>query len=156
MEPHLRERRRTTLWVSLVVLLGVLLVSILGSTLSAVQTSRTISNSGAVKGIGVGVYWDSACTNRTSSINWGLLEPGSNKTMTVYIRNEGNSAATLSKATQNWNPTTASNYLTLNWNYASQALSVNQVLQTKLILVVASAISGITSFNFDITITAMG
>jgi hypothetical protein len=109
-----------------------------------------------VKGIGVGIYWDSACTNRTSSINWGTLESGSNKTVTLYFRNEGNSAATLSRATQNWNPSTASNYMTLNWNYAGQTLSVNQVLQIRLTLTVSSTVSGITSFSFDIVITAIG
>jgi hypothetical protein len=156
MEPHLREKRRITLWVSLVFLLGALLISIFGSTLSVVQTSRTVANSGAVKGIGVGIYWNSACTNTTSSINWGILDPGSNKTVTVYVRNEGNSAATLSRATQNWNPSTASSYMTLTWNYAGQTLSVNQVLQIRLTLAVSSAVSGITSFSFDIVITATG
>lgn len=156
MEPHLREKRRISLWVLLVFLLGALLVSIFGSTLSVVQTSRTVSNSGAVKGIGVGIYWNSACTNRTSSINWGIFDHGSNKTVTVYVRNEGNSAATLTRATQNWNPSTASSYMTLTWNYAGQTLSVNQVLQIRLTLAVSSAVSGITSFSFDIVITATG
>jgi hypothetical protein len=109
-----------------------------------------------VKGIGVGIYWNSACTNQTSSINWGLLDPGSNKTVTLYIKNEGNTAATLSKTTQDWNPSTASNYITLNWNYGGQTLNVNQVLQVKLTLVVSATISGITSFSFNITITASG
>jgi flagellar basal body-associated protein FliL len=156
MEPHLREKRRITVWVALAVLLGTLLISIFGSTLSVVQTSRTLSNTGTVKGIGVGIYWNSACTNTTSSINWGILDPGSNKTVTVYVRNEGNSAATLSRATQNWNPSTASSYMTLTWNYAGQTLSVNQVLQIRLTLAVSSAVSGITSFSFDIVITATG
>jgi hypothetical protein len=84
------------------------------------------------------------------------LDPGSNKTVTVYVRNEGNSAATLSRATQNWNPSTASSYMTLTWNYAGQTLSVNQVLQIRLTLAVSSAVSGITSFSFDIVITATG
>ncbi len=109
-----------------------------------------------MKGIGVGVYWDSACTNRTSSINWGLLDPGSNKTATVYVRNEGNAVATLSEAAQNWNPSNASSYMTLNWNYAGQALNVNQVLQVKLTLTVSPTVSGITNFTFDTTITATG
>lgn len=156
MESHLREKRKIALWVSLVFFIGTLTISIFGSTLSLVQTSRTVTNAGAVKGIGVGVYWDSACTNTTSSINWGILDPGSNKTVTVYIRNEGNSVATLSKATQNWNPPTASSYVTLNWNYAGQTLSVNQVLQVKLTLIVSSTVSGITSFSFTLTITATG
>jgi hypothetical protein len=156
MESYLREKGKIILWVSLVFLLGALAVGIFGNTLSLVQTNRTISNSGSVKGIGVGVYWDSACTNRTSSIVWGVLDPGSDKTVTVYVRNEGNSVVTLSKATQNWNPTTASASMTLNWNYAGQTLSVNQVLQIKLTLVISPAVSGITNFSFDILITATG
>lgn len=156
MVPHLKNKGKILLGVSLVFVLGALATGIFETVLSSIQTSRTISNAGAVKGIGVGIYWDSTCTNRTSLVNWGLLDPGSNKNITVYVRNEGNAGVTLSKATQNWNPSTASSYMTLNWNYAGQTLSVNQVLQIKLTLVVPSTTSGITNFSFDITITATG
>jgi len=152
----LKNRTKIILGVSLALVLCALATGIFGTALSLLQTNRTIPNAGSVKGIGVGIYWDSACTNRTSSINWGLLDPGSNKTVTVYIRNEGNAVATLSKAAQNWNPSTASSYMTLNWNYAGQTLSVNQVLQVKLTLVVSATVSGITNFSFDILITATG
>jgi len=140
----------------LALVLSVLAIGIYGIALSSVYVVNTIPSAGTVKGIGVGIYWNSECTNRTSSIYWGLLEPGSNKTLTVYIRNEGNSRVTLSKVTQNWSPLTASDYITLDWDYAGQALSVNQVLQTKLTLVVSSSISGITSFSFDTIIAATG
>jgi hypothetical protein len=156
MESHLREKGKIVLWVSLVFLLGALAVSMFGNTLSLVQTNRTISNSGVVKGIGVGVYWDSACTNPTSSIAWGVLDPGSDKTVSVYVKNQGNSATTLSKTTQNWNPSTASSSMTLDWNYAGQTLSMNQVLQIKLTLTISPTVSGITNFSFDILITATG
>jgi len=150
------SRGKIILAVALVLVSGALAAGILGTALSLVQTTRTVSNAGSVKGIGVGVYWNSACTNKTSSISWGLIEPGSNKTVTVYVRNEGNAAATLSKATQNWNPSTAPSYITLNWNYNGQALSANQVIQIKLTLLVSSTASGITSFSFDFSITATG
>jgi len=140
----------------LALVLSVLAIGIYGIALSSVHVINTIPSAGTVKGIGVGIYWNSECTNRTSSIYWGLLEPGSNKTVTVYVRNEGNSDVTLSKVTQNWSPLTASDYITLDWNYAGQTLSVNQVLQTKLTLVVSSSISGMTSFSFDTIITATG
>lgn len=86
----------------------------------------------------------------------GTIDPGSNKTATVYLRNEGKAAATLSEAVQNWNPSTASSYITLNWNYAGQTLRVNQVLPIKLTLVVSPTVSGITNFSFDTMITAIG
>jgi hypothetical protein len=132
----------------------VLAMGVFGTTSSLLQANKTVRNTGSMKGVGVGIYWDWSCTNRTSSISWGSLDSGSSKTVTVYIRNEGNTAATLSKAVQNWNPSEASNYMTLNWNYAGQALSVNQVLQVKLTLTVSSTISGITDFDFDLTVTA--
>lgn len=133
-----------------------LATGILGTALSSMQASRIISNLGSVKGIGVGIYWDPACTNRTSSINWGSFDPSSNKTVTVYVRNEGNAVVTLSKAEQNWNPSTVSSYVTLRWNYLGQTLSVNQVFQAKLTLTVSSTVSGITNFGFDLTVTATG
>jgi len=123
---------------------------------SAITGNKTVSNSGSVKGVGVGVYSDQSCTNAISSINWGMLDPGSNANKTVYIRNEGNTPATLSMSTSNWNPTNASSYLTLSWNYGGQTLSANQVVQVKLTLSVSASIKGITNFSFDITITATG
>ena len=152
----MKNKEKIILGATLALVFGAVALSIFGSTLSLVQTSRTISSAGSVKGIGVGVYWDSACADRTSSISWGLLDPGSEKIVVVYVRNEGNAVTTLSKATQNWNPPTASSYMTLNWDYADQSLSVNQVLQIRLTLVVSQTISGVTNFSFDITITATG
>jgi hypothetical protein len=134
----------------------VLALSLLSPVMSATSTSRTLSNSGSVKGIGVGIYQYSNCTSSVTSFNWGTLDPGATVNRTVYIRNEGNAPATLSKTQSNWSPSNASSYITLNWNYAGQTLSVNQVLQVKFTLVVSSSISGITNFSFDITITASG
>jgi len=152
----MREKEKIIVEVSLALVFTALVAGILGTVSSLVQTNRTISSAGSITGIGVGIYWNSVCTNRTSSINWGLIDPGSNKTVTVFVRNEGNTAATLSKATGSWNPSTASSYLSLNWDYTGQNLSVNQVLKVKLTLTVSKTISGITSFGFDITIIATG
>jgi hypothetical protein len=156
MESSSEGSRKIPLVISFALVLVVISASILGAALSAIQANKTISNAGSIRGIGVGIYWDSACTNQTSSINWGVIDPGANKTIRVYVRNEGNTATTLSMAAQNWNPSAASSYLSLRWNYASQTLSVNQVLQIRLTLIVSRTISGITSFSFDITITATG
>jgi hypothetical protein len=129
-----------------------LILSLAGEVFSAVQTSKKVSNSGTITAVGVGVYSDSGCTNPLSSIDWGMLEPGSSKDKTGYIRNEGNSVSTLSMSTSNWNPSTASNYMTLSWNYDGQTLNPNEVVQVKFTLSVSASINGITSFSFDITI----
>ena len=156
MQSPTKSVSRILFMVSLAFVLGVLLVGLLENSSSLIQTSRTVPSGGSVKGVGVGIYWDYMCTNTASSINWGVLDPGSNRTVTVYIRNEGNAVATLSQTTQNWNPSSASSYLTLKWNYAGQTMSVNQVLQVKLTLTVSPTISAITGFSFDITIIAAG
>ena len=134
----------------------VLILFMMTQVTSLVLTSKTIPNVGVVKAVGVGVYWDAALTNKVSSIDWGVLDPGSNKNVTVYIRNEGNSAVSLTMNTANWNPSTASNYMTLTWNYGGQSINVGAVIQVKLTLSVSASVAGITNFSFDINIVASG
>lgn len=128
----------------------------IGQVMSAVQTNRTISSVGAVKAIGVGVYWDQACTNATTSINWGTIEPGSTVDKICFIRNEGNSVSTLSLQTSNWNPSNAANYIDLSWDYGGQSINPDEAVRVTFTLSVSSSIQGITSFSFDITISATG
>src|SRR3990172_4584763 len=84
-----------------------------------------------------GTYWDQACTNQTSSITWGNLSPGATKKMVLYIRNEGNTPITLYKATTNWNPINAANFITLDWDYGNQSLSVGSITKITLTLSVS-------------------
>jgi hypothetical protein len=128
----------------------------LGPAMSALQSNRTISNAGSVTAIGVEVYSDQACNNPVTSISWGTIDPGSSVNKTVYIKNTGNNAVTLSLATSNWNPSNAPSYMTLSWNYNGQPINANAVIQVKLTLSVLSSVSGITNFSFDITIVATG
>ena len=130
----------------------VLALSLAGQVLSAVQTSRTVSNAGTVKVIGVGVYWDNDCTDPLPSVDWGTLEPGSSKNVTCYIRNEGSSVSTLSMYTSNWSPSNASSYMSLSWDYGGQSINVDEVVRVMFTLSVSASIEGITSFSFDITI----
>lgn len=123
---------------------------------SAFSTTTIISTSGAVKAIGVGVYLDAGLTNRATTIDWGTLEPGTKKTVTVYIQNEGNSAITLTQSTSNWNPSSASAYITLTWDYNGQAINAGASLKVTLTLTIRSNIVGVSNFNFNIVITGTG
>ncbi|HVP17154.1 MAG TPA: hypothetical protein VMT42_07290 [candidate division Zixibacteria bacterium] len=58
----------------------------------------------------------------------------------------------MSMTTSNWAPFTAMSYMTLNWNYSGQILSVGQVIPLELILAVSPSVTGITHFSFDTTI----
>lgn len=124
------------------------------TTVSALlSASKTFSNTGNVKAVGVGVYVDSGCSQPLSSINWGTLTPGSTSNFTAYVRDEGTTALVLSKTIGNWSPSSASSYITLNWNREGYVLGSGATVQTIFTLLVSSNISGISSFSFDITIT---
>jgi hypothetical protein len=126
------------------------MVVILGTIAVLFNASKTVHAN--VMGFGAEIYWNPGCTNRTFSFDWGSIEPGSNKTFTVYIENEGDSAASLSKTTSNWAPSAAMSYMTLNWNYSGQILRAGQMIPLELILAVSPNVTGITNFSFDITI----
>jgi hypothetical protein len=127
-------------------LICIVMVVILGTITGGFDASKSASHAE--------IYWDQGCANRTLTLDWGSIEPGLNKTLTVYVRNEGDSATCLSLATSNWIPSAALSFMTLNWNYSGQILSVDQVLPLELTLAVSPTISGITHFSLDTTITA--
>lgn len=117
------------------------------------MTSNTIINVSAVEANGLGAYWDSNCTDRVDSINWGNLTPGSLNNTIVYIRNEVEEPIYLILETTNWRPSEASQYLSLGWDYTGQWINPGEALQITLTLGVSQYVEGILSFNFDIIIT---
>jgi hypothetical protein len=119
-------------------------------------TTETISSVGSLKTIDIEAYWDENLTNRVTGINWGLLEPGDQKSFSIYLHNEGNSALTLSMSTSNWNPSAAATYLTLSWDYNGQTIEADKNLQVTLTLNVNASITGITNFSFDIIVVGTG
>jgi len=138
----------------LAVLLSIVALTVVAS--GFIQSSVRIRGQGTVKTVGVGVFWDSNCTSPVSFIDWGMVEPGSMNHVTVYVRNEGNVAASLSLATENWNPSNASDYLTLSWNYDGRPLNPLEVAQVTLTLALPPSVQGIESFRFDIIISISG
>lgn len=148
------RRPKKILLTTVFVVAGILVAFILlnGTVMGTLLGQVTLPNLGTVKAMGVGVYWDSGCSNTVTSVNWGTVAPGSTNDVTVYVKNEGNAAETLSSTAESWNPSTASTYMSLTWDYAGQVIGVGEVVQVKLSLSVSEAIEGITSFSFDIVI----
>ena len=125
--------------------------------MSAIQVSNTISTVGSLKlSAGIGVYKDASYTNNLSTIDWGTLEPGATQSYSMYIHNEGVSALTLSMSTSNWSPSSASNYLTLSWNYNGRTLNAGETVQVTLTLSISESVTGISSFSFDINVVGSG
>jgi hypothetical protein len=139
------------------VIIAVAIVGIVVTVMAfgALSSNRSIQSFGTVKAVNVGVYWNSACSNVTSTVNWGMLSPGASKNVTIYVKNEGNVAVKLSLVAQNWSPTNAPNYMALSWNREGQIVSSGSVVPATLTLSVYSSITGITSFSFDIVISGL-
>jgi hypothetical protein len=134
----------------------ILAIIALGITIEDSASNKSLVYAQTVNGIGVGIYWDQACLNQTLSLNWGTIAAGSSKNLTVYIRNEGNSAISMLLSTSDWTPPSASSYISLNWNYTNQRLKANEVIPIELTLTISPNIDGITDFNHVTTITAIG
>lgn len=132
-----------------------LIVLISGASVYAViQYEQSISTTGTIHTVGVNIYSDIALANELTTIDWGLQEPGNTVTKTMYVQNTGSTPVTLYFYTSNWMPSTAQDYMTLDWNYDGSTIAPNSVKQISLTLAVSSTISGITNFSFDITVVA--
>jgi hypothetical protein len=134
-------------------------LSLVSQAFPATQTTQTLSSSGSIQiqtTADLGVYSDSGCNTPLTSLAWGTLQPGGSQTQDCYIKNEGNTALTLSLQTSNWSPAAAENYLDLNWDYSGASIAAGAVIHVTFTLSVDASIEGITSFSFDITIVGTG
>jgi hypothetical protein len=132
--------------------IAVLVVTTAVSTLGLLSSNKTLQSRGAVKTLNVGAYWNSGCTNTTTTIDWGMVSPGSSSNVSFYVRNEGNWPVKLGLSSQNWSPANASSYMSLSWNREAQTLAVGNVTLATLVLNISASISGISSFSFDTVI----
>lgn len=132
------------------------MVAVFAMTALAGPSGKNIMNQGQIKKVKVSVYWDSACTNATTSIDWGTLTPGTAKSKTFYVRNEGNSPLVLNMTVLNWNPNNASNCLSLTWDIQGQTINPASTKIATLTLTATADITDIASFSFDFTIAGTG
>jgi uncharacterized repeat protein (TIGR02543 family) len=102
----------------------------------------------------LGIYSDSACTTPKTDISWGDIEPGGSTHQTVYIKNTGNVAATLSCTFGNWVPSGAASYITVTWDKEGAPIAPNESVAATFTLTVSPSITGITTFSVEINIIA--
>jgi len=158
---RLIRTRRRPLKLVLVIISVILLCTILSGLVivnvrSLYQASSTISHVGTLKAIGIDVYWEETLASRVKAIDWGSLEPGAQKSFTVYIRNEGNVPVTLRISASNWSPPAASDYLTLTWRSNDETINAATTIPVTLTLSVSESITGISGFSFDINALVNG
>jgi hypothetical protein len=129
--------------------------------ISGVLTSQfEINSSGSIstplQSLTIKVYSDAACTIETTSLTWGSIQPGGSATQTVYVKNLGNIAATLSSTFTAWTPSGTATYIHPSWNREGALISAGSVLSAVITLNVDSGITGITTFSFKIVVTGIG
>ena len=139
-----------------VLILGLLVIVGLFASYPALQQGQAVGSRGEVKVLGVSVWQDLNLTTPLTVIDWGMLEPSENKTVSCYLRNEGNVPSLLTVYTENWQPVNASNWISLSWNLEGVNIEVAEALKTDLTLTVSPDIKNIFSFSFDIVISGSG
>lgn len=147
--------------------IGIVLIIVLASEAISVQLStlRLIGSRGnVISPPNIGIYWDSNATNTVTFIDWGSVELGSMRNVTLFIRNEGNRAVTLSLNASGWEPAGTSEYMNLTWDYDGTEIQPMGMILTTITLTSASSPEivryiiayDIKQFNFVIMISAFG
>ena len=140
-----------TIWLA-----SLLIFYFVGLATGVFLSRQVIANVAMIKTVGVRVYKDSNCTLLLTQIDWGMLEPGTTKNFSAYLRNESNVPISLSMTTQKWNPPEAEQFISVSWNQEGKTLEPNQVVSVTFTLSVSADISGVTSFSFEIVIVGSG
>ena len=149
-QPVTRKFRR--LWLVFIVLL---IIVPAGYAFASLQFQATITTHGNIKAVGCAFYTDSAGVRATSQIDWGTLEPGQTANVTLYMKSLSNVPVTISMAVGNFSPASGGSYLACTWNYGGGVLNPGQLVAVTFTLSVASTITGITSFSFDIGVVGV-
>ena len=122
---------------------------------AAVQFQASVSTQGNIKSVGILFYGNSAGTTLKSTIDWGTIEPGQNVNVTLYMKSTSNVAVSVSMAVGNFVPASGSGYLSCTWSYDGKTLNPGQLVAVVFTLRVASTITDITSFSFDIGVVGV-
>ena len=152
-EPRSLDKKILVATILLIIL--VLAVSLVNPAISkkSDNNGNNFPNNGVIKEVtGIEIYWDNKGTKRVSSIDWGSLEQGTNKTVTLFIKNKGKNPITLSHYTSNWQPSEIANYLNLAWDYTGQGIEFREIVQVVFTIYVSENVEARGTFDFDITI----
>lgn len=114
-------------------------------------TNTIIPNASAVETeTGLEIYWDASCTRPVQSINWGILSPGNERNITIYIRNSRNESLILYIIPLNWNPEKALLFLDFSYTTQNYTIKPGEVAKVTHKLHVSPDIKEIYNFSFDL------
>ena len=107
--------------------------------------------SAVITSVPLGVYSDANCSTPVYSIDWGNVTVGGTKTITMYVRNEGNETFVLNVEAKNWQASNTSNIAI--FSSEKPKIGLGQTVQINPSLTIFSNASGVSSFSFDIAFT---
>jgi hypothetical protein len=144
-------KRRKLLAVGFLVAFVALFSLVLATCVPQVR----IPASGDIKAVILEVFSESTCAVPLVSVDWGLLSPGETKSFVCYLKSTSNVNASLLLSLAGWDPAEAEEFITLVWDRESAVISPDFVLPAEFTLHVDSAVHGISSFSFDVIISAV-
>lgn len=148
---------KKTILLIIIALTSVISTSVISAILSDFQ-NLTVPSIGAIKVVGVELYWNSSLENKIETINWGVIQPGSSVNVTVYIKNVSNIKTTLDFVIAKCNPSGISDFIDLSWDYDGALLSSGELVQVNLLMTFSSDVSfipyiisnDVTDFDLEI------
>ncbi|MEM2780757.1 MAG: hypothetical protein QW791_07840 [Candidatus Bathyarchaeia archaeon] len=143
---------------NLVLLFVIALVAIVTTALVAglVPALHMIQSSGNVKALGIAVYGDEGCTQNLTSIDWGFVEVEKSYAEEIWVKNTGNAPVKLNMTTENWEPTSAKDYITLVWDLEGNTLEAGKIVKATLTLSVSANVVQTSIRDFSFTIVIIG
>lgn len=148
------NRQDKIITVAAIVLIALIMFS-MGVIASSWYETR-VRTTGRIKGVGVSIWADANATLGIEYIDWGIVEPGETKPLSVYIRSEGNVPMNLTMRSELWEPVAAKDYITLVWDAKGSQIQPDEIRGVTFTMVVSSDITGIDAFSFDIVVIAEG
>lgn len=113
-----------------------------------------LRNTAVITMVNVAIYWDASFSSPVEAIDWGNIEPGGDKVIGLYIKNEGNSDVFLSIQAVNLLPSEAVDYIMFSCDYLGQIIKPQDFVHVTLSLSVSPTVQEMTSFSFDVAIEA--
>jgi membrane protease YdiL (CAAX protease family) len=136
------------------ILIGALVATILVAAAVVMVATYTIRNTGTIVTVGLAAFWDPAGAQLCTSIEWGTMQPGGMKGVTLYLKNTQALNITLAMNTSSWQPPDVQQYFTLAWNYSGALLMPAQMIPVQFTLSLSPLVQNSTNFSFNINLIA--
>ena len=139
--------------IAYTLLLALMLIEVSVFSFAIYQPFKRVSAGGTIQGEGVDLFYDSACTDNVTLLDWGDVIPGTETVWVLYLKNVGNVNGTFYVYTGNWSSPIADQYLTFSWNYtAGMIVEPDIAIPVEFVLACDPDVDNFKDFSFDILI----